>query len=101
MSTRDETLFDATEITVSMGPQHPSTHGVLQVKLKLDGERAIDAECVIGHLHRGVEKLGEAQTYGQSAPTPDRMAYIAAVSNCLGFCEAVEQLLSVTAPPRA
>ena len=65
-----ETLFDASEITVSMGPQHPSTHGVLQVKLKLDGERVIDAECVIGYLHRGVEKLGEAQTYGQCVPDP-------------------------------
>ena len=68
-----------------MGPQHPSTHGVLQVKLKLDGERVIDAECVIGYLHRGVEKLGEAQTYGQFVPTLDRMDYIAAVSNCLGL----------------
>ena len=62
MSAKDETLFDTSEITVSMGPQHPSTHGVLQVKLKLDGERVLDAECVIGYLHRGVEKLGEAQT---------------------------------------
>src|SRR2546430_3132103 len=102
MSTREEqTLFDASEITVSMGPQHPATHGVLQVKLKLDGERVIDGECVIGYLHRGVEKLGEAQTYGQFVPTLDRMDYIAAVSNCLGYCEAVEKLLSVTAPPRA
>src|SRR5213083_1360115 len=102
MSTKEEqTLFDASEITVSMGPQHPSTHGVLQVKLKLDGERVIDAECVIGYLHRGVEKLGEAQTYGQFVPTLDRMDYIAAVSNCLGYCEAIEKLLSVTAPPRA
>ena len=81
----DQTLFDASELTVSMGPQHPSTHGVLQVKLKLDGERVIDAECVIGYLHRGVEKLGEAQTYGQFVPTLDRMDYIAAVSNCLGL----------------
>ena len=102
MSTKEEqTLFDASEITVSMGPQHPSTHGVLQVKLKLDGERVIDAECVIGYLHRGVEKLGEAQTYGQFVPTLDRMDYIAAVSNCLGYCEAIEKLLGVTAPPRA
>jgi NADH-quinone oxidoreductase subunit D len=96
-----ETLFDASELTVSMGPQHPSTHGVLQVKLKLDGERVLDAECVIGYLHRGVEKLGEAQTYGQFVPTLDRMDYIAAVSNCLGYCETIEKLLGVTAPPRA
>ena len=101
MSTKDETLFDASEITVSMGPQHPSTHGVLQVKLKLDGERVIDAECVIGYLHRGVEKLGEAQTWGQWLPTLDRMDYVAAVSNCLGYCETVEKLLGITAPPRA
>jgi NADH-quinone oxidoreductase subunit D len=100
MST-NETLFDASEITVSMGPQHPSTHGVLQVKLKLDGERVIDAQCVIGYLHRGVEKLGEAQTYGQFVPTLDRMDYIAAVSNCLGYCETIEKLLGITAPPRA
>jgi len=97
----EETLFDASELTVSMGPQHPSTHGVLQVKLKLDGERVIDAQCVIGYLHRGVEKLGENQTYGQWVPTLDRMDYIAAVSNCLGYCETIEKLLGVTAPPRA
>src|SRR6186997_2595381 len=96
-----ETLFDASELTVSMGPQHPSTHGVLQVKLKLDGERVDDAECVIGYLHRGVEKLGENQTWGQWVPTLDRMDYIAAVSNCLGYCETVEKLMGVTAPPRA
>ena len=96
-----ETLFDSSEITVSMGPQHPSTHGVLQVKLKLDGEKVIDAQCVIGYLHRGVEKLGESQTYGQFAPTLDRMDYIAAVSNCLGYVETVEKLLGITAPPRA
>jgi NADH-quinone oxidoreductase subunit D len=96
-----ETLFDASELTVSMGPQHPSTHGVLQVKLKLDGERVLDAQCVIGYLHRGVEKLGEAQTYGQFVPTLDRMDYIAAVSNCVGFCETIEKMLGVTAPPRA
>ena len=101
MSTNGKTLFDASEITVSMGPQHPSTHGVLQVKLKLDGERVIDAQCVIGYLHRGVEKLGEAQTYGQFVPTLDRMDYIAAVSNCLGYCETIEKLLGITAPPRA
>src|SRR5262245_2890652 len=101
MATTPETLFDASELTVSMGPQHPSTHGVLQVKLKLDGERVMDLECVIGYLHRGVEKLGEVQTWGQWVPTLDRMDYIAAVSNCLGYCETVEKMLGVTAPPRA
>lgn len=101
MTTHEHTLFDSSEITVSMGPQHPSTHGVLQVKLKLDGEKVLDAECVIGYLHRGVEKLGENQTYGQFVPTLDRMDYIAAVSNCLGYCETIEKMLEVEAPPRA
>ena len=96
-----ETLFDSSEITLNMGPQHPSTHGVLQVKLKLDGEKVIDAECVIGFLHRGVEKLGENQTFGQFLPTLDRMDYIASVSNCLGYAEAIEKMLGVEAPPRA
>jgi NADH-quinone oxidoreductase subunit D len=84
-----------------MGPQHPSTHGVLRVKLKLDGERVRGTECVIGYLHRGVEKIAEHRTYQQFAPYVDRMDYVAAVSNGLGYCEAVEKLLSAEAPPRA
>jgi len=68
-----------------MGPQHPSTHGVLRVKLKLDGERVIGSECVIGYLHRGVEKIAENRTYQQFAPYVDRMDYVAAVSNGLGY----------------
>lgn len=84
-----------------MGPQHPSTHGVLRVILKLDGEKVIGTECVIGYLHRGVEKIGENRTYVQFAPYVDRMDYVAAVSNGLGYCLAVEKLLSVEAPPRA
>src|SRR4030088_2064585 len=84
-----------------MGPQHPSTHGVLRVKLKLDGERVIGSECVIGSLHRGVEKIAEHRTYTQFAPYVDRMDYVAAVSNGLGYCEAIEKLLMVEAPPRA
>jgi NADH-quinone oxidoreductase subunit D len=84
-----------------MGPQHPSTHGVLRVKLKLDGERVRGAECIIGYLHRGVEKIAEHRTYQQFAPYVDRMDYVAAVSNGLGYCEAVEKLLNAEAPPRA
>src|SRR5690349_22451443 len=84
-----------------MGPQHPSTHGVLRVKLKLDGERVIGSECMIGYLHRGVEKIAEHRTYQQFAPYVDRMDYVAAVSNGLGYCEAIEKLLMVEAPPRA
>ena len=84
-----------------MGPQHPSTHGVLRVILKLDGEKVLGTECVIGYLHRGVEKIAENRTYAQFAPYVDRMDYVAAVSNGLGYCLAVEKLLNVEAPPRA
>ena len=98
---KSDTLFGADELVINMGPQHPSTHGVLRVKLKLDGERVVGSECVIGYLHRGVEKIGENRTYQQFAPYVDRMDYVAAVSNGLGYCEAVEKLLVVEAPPRA
>jgi NADH-quinone oxidoreductase subunit D len=97
----DQTFLDSTELVLNMGPQHPSTHGVLRVVLKLDGEKVLGADCVIGYLHRGVEKIGENRTYQQFAPYVDRMDYCAAVSNGLGYCLAVEKLLSVEAPPRA
>jgi NADH-quinone oxidoreductase subunit D len=95
------TVLGADEIILNMGPQHPSTHGVLRVKLKLDGERVVGSECYIGYLHRGVEKIAEHRSYQQFAPYVDRMDYVAAVSNGLGYCEAVEKLLGVEAPPRA
>jgi|SRR5690348_16481888 len=93
--------LDSSELVLNMGPQHPSTHGVLRIVLKLDGERVTDLECVIGYLHRGVEKIGENRTYMMFVPYVDRMDYIAAVSNGLGFCLAVEKLAGVEAPPRA
>jgi NADH-quinone oxidoreductase subunit D len=69
--------------------------------LRLDGEKVMGLECVIGYLHRGVEKIAENRTYTMFNPYVDRMDYVAAVSNALGYCEAVEKLLSVEAPPRA
>jgi NADH-quinone oxidoreductase subunit D len=101
MSGASATMLGADEIILNMGPQHPSTHGVLRVKLKLDGERVVGSECIIGYLHRGVEKIAEHRTYQQFAPYVDRMDYVAAVSNGLGYCEAVEKLLMAEAPPRA
>jgi NADH-quinone oxidoreductase subunit D len=95
------TVLGADEIILNMGPQHPSTHGVLRVKLKLDGERVVESECIIGYLHRGVEKIAEHRSYQQFAPYVDRMDYVAAVSNGLGYCEAIEKLLGAEAPPRA
>ena len=100
-TTGEATFLDANEIVLNMGPQHPATHGVLRVILKLDGEKIIGTECVVGYLHRGVEKIGENRTYVQFNPYVDRLDYVASVSNGLGYCEAVEKLLSVTAPPRA
>src|SRR5467141_3766817 len=97
----ETTVLGADEIVLNMGPQHPSTHGVLRVKLRLDGEKVIGSECVIGYLHRGVEKIAEHRTYTQFAPYVDRMDYVAAVSNGLGYCEAVEKLLGAEAPLRA
>jgi NADH-quinone oxidoreductase subunit D len=97
----EQTVLGADEIIINMGPQHPSTHGVLRVKLRLDGERIVDSECIIGYLHRGVEKIAEHRSYTQFAPYVDRMDYVAAVSNGLGYCEAVEKLLGAEAPLRA
>ncbi len=97
----EKPFLDANELVINMGPQHPATHGVLRVILRLDGERVLGLECVIGYLHRGVEKIAENRTYTMFNPYVDRMDYVAAVSNGLGYCEAVEKLLSVEAPPRA
>ena len=97
----DATFLDSTELVLNMGPQHPSTHGVLRVILKLDGEKVLGTECIIGYLHRGVEKIAENRTYAQFNPYVDRMDYVAAISNGLGYCLAVEKLLNVEAPPRA
>ena len=63
-----EPMFDTKEMTLNMGPQHPSTHGVLRVVLKLDGEAVVDLDCDIGYLHRGVEKIAGNRTYPMIAP---------------------------------
>ncbi|MBI4482732.1 MAG: NADH-quinone oxidoreductase subunit D [Acidobacteria bacterium] len=97
----ETTILESSEMILNMGPQHPSTHGVLRVKLKLDGEKVLDAECIIGYLHRGMEKIGENRTYPKYAPYLDRMDYVAAVTNNLAFLEAVEKLLGLECPPRA
>ena len=101
LETPEKTFLDANELVINMGPQHPATHGVLRVILRLDGEKVLGLECVIGYLHRGVEKIAENRTYTMFNPYVDRMDYVAAVSNGLGYCEAVEKLLGVEAPPRA
>ncbi len=96
-----QTLLDAEEMVLNMGPQHPSTHGVLRVILKLNGETVVDLDCDIGFLHRGVEKIGEHDTYAMITPYWDRLDYVAAVSNDLCYVEGVEKLLQVEVPKRA
>ena len=98
---QNDTFLDSNELVLNMGPQHPSTHGVLRVILKLDGETVLGTDCVIGYLHRGVEKIAENRTYQQFAPYVDRMDYVAAVSNGLGYCMAIEKLLDAEVPARA
>ena len=83
-------------MTINMGPQHPSTHGVLQLILELDGETVVKATPHIGFLHRGVEKLSEHRTYHQTIPLTDRLDYLAPMSNNLGYVLAVEKLLGIT-----
>src|SRR5919109_41700 len=101
IATTRESLLDAPEMTLNMGPQHPSTHGVLRVILKLDGETVIDLDCDIGYLHRGMEKIAENRMYTMIAPYWDRLDYIAAVSNGLVWVETVEQMMGLAVPPRA
>jgi len=89
------------EMMLNMGPQHPSTHGVLKVVLALEGERIVKATPVMGYLHRGVEKLAEDGTYHQFIPHTDRLDYICAMYNNFAYCRAAEKLVGVTMPPPA
>lgn len=89
------------EITINLGPQHPSTHGVYRAVLKLDGEHIVSAENVIGYLHRGIEKLAETRTYTQFIPYTARLDYLAALLNNLGYVQSVEKLMEVEVPERA
>ncbi len=88
-------------MTLNMGPQHPSTHGVLRVALELDGETVVKAKPIVGYLHTGMEKQAEYKTYTQSIPQTDRMDYLAPMSNNLALCLAAERLLGIEAPARA
>ena len=86
---------------LNMGPHHPSTHGVMRVRLKLDGEIVRDADADIGYLHTGFEKSFEDKTYTQGITFSDRMDYLAPPINNVGFVSAVEKLIGVEVPPRA
>jgi NADH-quinone oxidoreductase subunit D len=88
-------------LVLNMGPQHPSTHGVLRLVLELDGETVVRAQPEIGYLHTGIEKNCEALTYSQAITLTDRIDYLAPLSNNLGYCLAVEKLLGLEVPKRA
>jgi NADH-quinone oxidoreductase subunit D len=87
-------------MTVNMGPQHPSTHGVLRLVLELDGEQILSASPTIGYLHTGIEKTAEQKKWQQVIPLVERMDYLSAQSNSMAFCMSVERLLGVEVPDR-
>ena len=101
MTTVETAAGPAQTMVLNMGPQHPSTHGVLRVVLELDGETVIKARPEIGYLHTGIEKNCEALTYSQAITLTDRIDYLAPLSNNLGYCLAVEKLLALEVPKRA
>ncbi|OUM99637.1 MAG: NADH dehydrogenase [Firmicutes bacterium ZCTH02-B6] len=88
-------------MTLSVGPHHPSTHGVLRVVLEIEGERIVKATPEVGFLHTGIEKTAENLTWQQAITVIDRMDYLAPLSNNLGYVLAVEKLLGLEVPPRA
>jgi NADH-quinone oxidoreductase subunit D len=87
-------------MTVNVGPQHPSTHGVFRLRVTFDGEEIIEVEPVFGYLHRGTEKLAEERNYVQIVTLTDRLDYVSSMINNQGYCLAVEKLLEVEAPDR-
>ena len=88
------------ELALNMGPQHPSTHGVLRLVLHLSGETVVRAKVSIGYLHRGVEKLSEHLAYDQLAPVYERDDYLSPTANSLAYCIAVERLGGIAVPRR-
>ncbi len=90
-----------TNMKINIGPQHPSTHGVLRLITELDGEKIVSVEPVVGYLHRGIEKMAENRTYLQYLPIVDRVDYLGGFFTSYAFCDAVENLMSLDVPKRA
>lgn len=88
------------EYFLNMGPQHPSTHGVLRLMLRLDGENVIEAVPHLGYIHRGLEKVGENQTWLQNIHLTDRLDYLSSFANNLAYCLALEKALELGVPER-
>ena len=96
-----ERALEGDTMLLNMGPQHPSTHGVLRLLLELDGETVVNCVPDIGFLHTGVEKNMEAKTYEKAEVMTDRLDYLNTVGNNLVYCLAVEELVELDVPPRA
>jgi len=93
--------LETAEMTLNIGPQHPSTHGVLRLVAKVDGERVSEVEPVIGYMHRGYEKLTEVRTYPQITALVNRIDWVSGFANEIPFMVAAERLMGIEAPPRA
>jgi len=88
-------------MTVNIGPQHPSTHGVFRLRVTFDGEDILEVEPIFGYLHRGTEKLAEERNYTQIVTLTDRLDYVSSMINNQAYCLAVEELIGVEVPQRA
>ena len=95
-----EPEFGSEKMSLSMGPSHPSTHGVLRLQLEIDGEIVTKCDPVVGYLHRGDEKIAENMTYNQFVPYTDRLDYLAPLANNMAYAIAVEKLAHLEVPPR-
>src|SRR5215813_14438880 len=95
------TGLETADMVLNIGPQHPSTHGVLRLRLVLDGERVISAEPIIGYMHRGAEKLFEVRDYRQIIVLANRHDWLSAFASELGVVTAVERMLGMEVPVRA
>lgn len=94
-------MIEAQELFINMGPQHPSTHGVLRIALRVNGETVIEAKPDIGFLHRSIEKMAESRTYAQIIPITDRLDYVSSMINNFAYVTAVERLAGIPVPERA
>jgi NADH-quinone oxidoreductase subunit D len=93
--------LDTGDMILNLGPQHPATHGTLRIVVRLDGERVLAADPVIGYMHRGYEKLSEFRTYPQITTLINRIDWLSSFANEVPFIAGAEQLMGITAPPRA
>lgn len=96
-----ETALSTDQLVVNLGPQHPSTHGVFRMVVRLEGETIRDLQPVMGYLHRNHEKIGERNTFIMNMPFTDRLDYLSSMSNNFGYALAVEKLMGVKPPERA